>query len=400
MPHRRTEKIKLPTGVERKWVKGRPYYYWNPHRGTSREGKRVRLPSDIGSEAFWREIKRLTQTHTAFPNGSIGDLVQQYRCSAEFEHLSPSTKRSYNIHLNRFANADTWGMFGVNELTPLAVVAVRDVLKEDTPGMANQMLAVGRTLYAWALPLGLCNANPFIPVKSLPMADKGHVPWPKFVVDYVLEKAPPDLARLTRLGIMTCQRESDLVRMGPENREKNYREKEKNGIWCKPQKTKRKRKGFCIPLTITDALELDHWSETQMMFKASRWKSPIARYLDDLYLYSPKGVPYNPSSLRARWMRWLNRTTDGAEICRRWKIWIADQIKKYDWEIDPLDATHPTIHGLRGTGILARYELGSEVGQISIEIGMSPQMVQHYMRFKDQMEVAAAGQARLKLVQG
>ena len=36
--------------------------------------------------------------------------------------------------------------------------------------------------------------------------------------------------------------------------------------------------------------------------------------------------------------------------------------------------------------------------QISNDIGMSRQMVEHYMRFKDQMEVAAAGQARLKLV--
>jgi hypothetical protein len=133
-----------------------------------------------------------SQTHTAFPNGSIGDLVQRYLCSPEFERLSPSTKRSYNIQLSRFAKADAWGMYGVNELTPPAVMAGRDVFK-DKPGMANQFLSVGRTLYAWALPLGLCNSNPFIPVKPLAMADRGHIPWPKFVVDYVLEKAPPIL---------------------------------------------------------------------------------------------------------------------------------------------------------------------------------------------------------------
>ena len=368
---------------------GRPYYYWNPHRGTSSEGKRVRLPSDIESAAFWHELDRLKQIDTVFPNGSIGDLVHRYRNSPEFDRLSPSTKTSYNIQLSRFA--DHWGTFGANELTPVAVMTARNALK-DTPGMANQMLSVGRTLYGWALPLGLCDTNPFSQVKPLPMADKGHVPWPTFVIEYVLEKAPADLIRLTRLGIMTCQRESDLVRMGPEHREKN-------GIWCRPQKTKRKRKAFCIPLAINDAIEIDRWSETQMMFKASRWKSPIGRHRGDLYLYSPKGAPYNPSSLRARWMRWLNRTIDGAELCRLWKIWIADQIKKYDWDIDPLDATHPTIYGLRGTGILARRALGYDVEQIANDIGMSRPMVEHYMRFKDQMEVGAAGQARLKLVQ-
>ena len=44
------------------------------------------------------------------------------------------------------------------------------------------------------------------------------------------------------------------------------------------------------------------------------------------------------------------------------KEWVADKIKKYDWEIDPLDATHPTIHGLRGTGILARWASGYSCG--------------------------------------
>jgi integrase len=281
-------------------------------------------------------------------------------------------------------------MYGVNELTPLAVVAGRDVFK-DTPGMANQFLSVGRTLYAWALPLGLCNSNPFIPVKPLAMADRGHIPWPQFVVDYVVEKAPPDLVRLTRLGIMTCQRESDLVRMGPGHRQNN-------GIWCKPKKTKRNRRSFCIPLSTTDALELEQWSETPIMFKASRWKSPISRFRRDLYLYSPKEAPYNPSSLRARWIRWLKRTPDGRDLCRLWKEWATDQIKKYEWEI--VDVKYPTIHGLRGTGILARRASGYDVEQISNDIGMSRQMVEHYMRFKDQMAVGAAGQERLKVVRG
>lgn len=192
---------------------------------------------------------------------------------------------------------------------------------------------------------------------------------------------------------MTCQRESDLVRMGPKHRDED-------GIWCRPEKTKRKRRGFHIPLSITDTIELDRWSETQMMFKASRWKSPIARHRDDLYLYSPKGDPYNPSSLRARWIRWLKRTDDGRELCRLWKIWTADKIEKYGWEIDPLDVKYPTIHGLRGTGILARRASGYEVDQISNDIGMSRQMVEHYMRFKDQMAVGADGQTRLKVVRG
>jgi hypothetical protein len=110
-------------------------------------------------------------------------------------------------------------------------------------------------------------------------------------------------------------------------------------------------------------------------FTNSRWLKPIDRFREDLYLYSPKGAQYTADGLRARWGRWLADTPEG-----------------------PHDADHPTIHGLRGTGILARAEQGYKVDQIANDIGMSRQNVEHYMRFKDQMQVAAQGQKRLRLV--
>jgi hypothetical protein len=55
---------------------------------------------------------------------------------------------------------------------------------------------------------------------------------------------------------------------------------------------------------------------------------------------------------------------------------------------------------LRGTGILKRRAQGNDVDQISNDVGMSRQMVERYMRFKDQMEVAAAGRLRLVKMRG
>jgi integrase len=196
---------------------------------------------------------------------------------------------------------------------------------------------------------------------------------------------------MVRLGVMTCQRGSDMIRMGAEHREDN-------GIWCRPQKTRKRRRSFRIPLTTADALELDRWAETPVTFTNSRWLKPIARHREDLYLYSPKGAQYTADGLRARWGRWLTDTPEGIAICRRWKEWVAAQVKKYDWDIDPDDADHPTIHGLRGTGILARAEQGYETDQIANDIGMSRQNVDHYMRFRDQVKTAEAGQKRLRLV--
>lgn len=388
----------LPEGVERSVVRkknGRVYvyYYWNPGRGTARQGERIKLPdADRNPIAFWSEVeRRRASAPTIFPAGSIGDLVERYRDSSEFKSLSTSTQSSYGVSLNRFKRPDTWGLLPIRDLTPIAVMAARDACS-NTPSQANHMLACGRTLWDWAIPLGLADVNPFDKVRDLVLPDRGHVPWPAWAIEFVRTNAPPDLVRMVRLGVMTCQRESDLIRLGPEHRERN-------GIWCRPKKTRRHRRSFHIPLATADTFELDRWAETPMTFKAARWKRPIERFREDLYLYSPKGAAYTETSLRARWQRWLKLTPKGRELCRRWQEWIAQQVRRYDWDIKPEDATNPTIHGLRGTGILARFEVGYEVDQIGNDIGMSRQMVQHYMRFRDQMQVGAGGQARLMLVE-
>jgi integrase len=389
--------VTLPEGVEKKTIckkngKAYTYYYWNPGRGTDREGDRIKLPNaETKPGDFWREVeRRQTSAPTTYPAGSIGDLVARYRASDEFTRLSDGTRRNYEVTLRRFEEHETWGLVAVRDLEPLAVQTARDAMK-DTPVMANQMLSVGRTVWDWAIPLNLAKLNPFDKVKDLDIPDRGHVPWPTWVIEHVRANAWPDLVRMVRLGIMTCQRGSDLIRMGPEYRDGN-------GIWCRPKKTRKRRRSFLIPLATVDALEIDRWAETPMTFTNSRWLKPIARHRGDLYLYSPKGAQYTPDGLRARWGRWLEDTPEGKLLCSRWKEWVAAQVKKYDWDIDPEDADHPTIHGLRGTGILARSEQGYEVDQIANDIGMTRQNVEHYMRFKDQMKVAADGQKRLRLV--
>ena len=384
----------LPEGVEKSVVRKKNgkvyiYYYWNPGRGTDREGERIKLPNAKSDpKAFWTEVeRRQTSAPTAYPAGSIGDLVSRYRTSDEFKRLSEGTQSNYEVTMRRMEHQ---GLVRVKDLTPLVVQTARDAMK-DTPVMANQMLSVGRTIWDWAIPLDLAVANPFDKVKDFDIPDRGHVPWPSWVVEYVRAHAWPDLVRMEWLGIMTCQRGSDLIRMGPEHRDRN-------GLWCRPKKTRKRRRAFHIPLAAADALELDRWAETPVTYTNSPRLKAIDRFREDLYLYSPKGAQYTADGLRARWGRWLADTQEGRVICRRWKEWVAAQVKKYDWDIEPDDADHPTIHGLRGTGILLRAEQGYEVDQIANDIGMSRQNVEHYMRFKDQMKVGADGQKRLRLV--
>lgn len=384
--------MRLPEGVEVVRAKGRTYYYWNPGRGTSRQGERVKLPdAERDPKAFFAEVeRRRSATPTTYPIGTVGDLVARWRDSEDFKVLSDSTRASYGVSLRRFEAAETWGFLRARDLTPVAVMAARDACKA-TPSQANHMLACGRSLWNWAIPLGLADVNPFDKVKDLQLPDRGHVPWPEWVIAFVRSSAPADLVRMVDLGIMTCQRESDLIRMGPDRRERN-------GIWCRPIKTRRVRRAVHIPLATADAIALDRWATTPIAFTAARWKAPIERFRADLFLYSPKGAPYSETSLRARWQRWLKLSPEGVELCRRWREWIDRQARRYEWEISSDDTTMPTIHGLRGTGILSRFEAGYDVDQIASDVGMSRPMVLHYMRFKDQMRVGAVGQARLRVV--
>jgi hypothetical protein len=72
------------------------------------------------------------------------------------------------------------------------------------------------------------------------------VPWPSWVVDAVLQGTPENLRRLVRLGIMACQRETDLIRIGPLHKE-SLRGRG-SGVWCRPRKTRRRRRSVFIPL--------------------------------------------------------------------------------------------------------------------------------------------------------
>jgi hypothetical protein len=113
------------------------------------------------------------------------------------------------VHLNRFEIA--WGALSY-DLPAGAVIALRDSMA-DTAGMANHMLSVGRTLWKWGGSIGV-KSNPFLGVANLDLGDVGHIPWPAWAVELVCKTAWVDLVRMVRLGLATCQRESDLIRRG------------------------------------------------------------------------------------------------------------------------------------------------------------------------------------------
>ena len=71
----------------------------------------------------------------------------------------------------------------------------------------------------------------------------------------------------------------------------------------------------------------------------------------------------------------------GGELCKRWREWFAECVARYSWDAGPDDRAAPTIHGLRGTGISARFASGYDIDQIANDIAAHRTTVAHYMRF-------------------
>jgi hypothetical protein len=370
MGRRRVRKMALPEHVHCVKAGGRSYFYYQEGRGRkNREerGARLRIAGNPFAPAgtpdnarFWAELNQIVATRIVYPAKSIGALVNRYRSDDAYLRLEQATRECYDVHLNRFQKPEAWGLLETTRLTPFAVKTARDAIKA-TPVMANQMLSVGNTLYDWGMLFGLATANPFEKVPPLEVVDRGHIPWPPWALGYVAEHAPADLRRLVRLGVATCQRESDLVRLGPEHR---AAVPGGPGIWCRAKKTRRRKRSVFTPLAMADALELDRWASEPIEFTAVRWKKPIRRYRADLYLYSPTGKPYTPDSLRARYYRWL-ATDNGRKLCGQWRNWLGEMKRRYEWDVDPDDKVGPQSMACAARG-------SSRVSRKGLTPGRSP----------------------------
>jgi hypothetical protein len=171
-----------------------------PHVFPYIEGERVKLPNaETEPKAFWAEVdRRQSSAPTAYPAGSIGDLISRYRGSDEFTRLSEGTQSNYEVTKRRFEAHDTWD--GVGQRPDTACRPDRARRDERNAG-DGEPDAFGR-----AHDLGL--GHPAWPGRrqSLRQGERlrhsrPHVPWPSWVVDYVRAHAWPDLVRMERLGI-------------------------------------------------------------------------------------------------------------------------------------------------------------------------------------------------------
>lgn len=352
----RRSSVKLPEDVHAvaNPKNGRTYYYYAPKRGTKNAGPRVALGVDLGDGSilhdpeFWRKYR-------IAKGGSAGEhtwtaLIEEYRGSPEWDHLSEATKKDYAIYLNRIlefaAERD------VRLMTRRDVYDLRDSLSA-TPVAANHMLSVLKTVIEWGIPRGYREDNPIIGVDKLEIDQQGARPWPEAGYRFVLTYAPDDLRRMAFLGRASGQRAGDLVKMRG-----CHLVEDGINVWIKKRRGDRRDECHFVPLTKAQMAEVRSWGVKDL----------------DLFLKSAVGNQYTADHLNTRWNRWRDFE-----------------------EAKPIAELNMTIHGLRATAVCDRRLAGTEDGAIADELGMSVQMVSRYARFDDKAASARASRDRREM---
>lgn len=144
-------------------------------------GKRVRLPDEYGTDAFWEAYRNglsgKPAPAVAGPaSGTLSWLVARYVASAEWSDLSAATRKQRHT-VYRTVEA-TSGNQLLKMVDRAAILAGRD-RRRDRPHAANNFLKAMRGLFGWAVERELVTADPTIGVRLLsgPNDKEGFHAW-------------------------------------------------------------------------------------------------------------------------------------------------------------------------------------------------------------------------------
>ena len=328
--------LKLPTGVHvQKRPSGKIRYYYHPGRGTAAAGRRVRLPDDPHTAAFWEALARARSKVEHRP--TIAGMVDAYLASPEFAEKSTNTKDLYLRYLREF-QAEL-GAMAPDDLKPYSIARLRDNLAA-TPGRANLTISAIGVVYRWGREQGwVMQASPVAGIGRLKLGE--HQPWPQEALDAFPTALPPALARACMVGLYTGQRLGDVLAM-------RRSAVEGDGIWVRQQKT---GKLLLIPL---------HSAIRQIVLGAPDVVCPK----------NASGEPFSADQF------------EGALRRARKNVKVMDGL---------------VFHGLRKNSTVHLIEAGCTEAEVAAVTGMSLQMVVHYGKAARQKKLAVEALRKLEL---
>jgi len=214
-------------GVRTKKAKGRVYHYW------ARTTPWTRLPDPYADpDGFMRAMARLQRMGALDDErtrtGTFGGLVTAYRRDKKYRDLSDSTRANYDHYLSRLLVA--YSAAPLRELTREDIQTRVMDANQDTPGAADMMLSILRTLHKFAVKRhrGIedwtAGIDPF-------GNQTEREPWPDDLLALALSSEAVAFRRAVALTLYTGQRVGDVCGM-------TWGMVRADGIYFRQQKTK------------------------------------------------------------------------------------------------------------------------------------------------------------------
>lgn len=211
---------------------GRVMWFFRRKRG----GPRRRLPDDYGSDEFMEAYNaaladKAAPERTKATSGTLSWLVEQYKRSAKWAGLAPSTQAARDRLMRGIC--DRAGEMPIRQITKRIVQqGVND--RAAKPEAANAFLKTMRSLLAHAVEMDILDRNPALDVKLIRVQTDGHHTWTPEELDAFEARWPVGTnARLAfDLVLYTGLRIGDLRHIG--------RQHIRDGILSiRPEKTRR-----------------------------------------------------------------------------------------------------------------------------------------------------------------
>lgn len=359
MARPRKPAIELPPYVNCVRVKGRPYYYCHPGRGTPAAKKPVRLPDDPREPEFWSAYRRAMDQPEPAQNTKCFDyLIDAYFDSPEYHDLAAATQRDYRRYLEIVRT--TWGRLEVCGLLPSHVLALRDKHRT-TPAAANSLLRTLSSVISWSIPRAYCTTNPCEHVKKLRTGD-GWAPWPWEMIELLRQHAPAWMWEAAGLALYTGQRQGDVLAMS--------RTAVKGGmIEVRQEKTGRL---LVIPAHQQLLILLAEIEARRTAAQDETTGDKTAKPESAVILTSSRGTPWTADGFRASWRKAF--VSEGDQPSSLVAIRDAGLV----------------FHGLRKSAVVTLLEAGCTDAEVASITGQSRQMVEHYGRQVNQRKLAAS----------
>lgn len=138
---------------------------------------------------------------------TMGDLIAEYRRAPEFRQLAENTKKTY---LRAFDRISSFHKVAARDIRRGHIMQVRDAY-QDTPALANQIVAVWAILMQFAYDREYIAANPARRIKAYRLGE--HRRWKQEEIAHALETMPEHGRRAVLLALYTGQRAGDCIAM-------------------------------------------------------------------------------------------------------------------------------------------------------------------------------------------